>query len=301
MSKGLFVGRFQPFHKGHLSLIEKALEEVDELIIGIGSSQFAYTKYNPFTDKERDEMIKDAVNGNCKIINIPDINDYPRWVEHVEKIIPEFDVVYTGRDSDITKRLFREKGYEVRHIEDGFNISATKIRDMMANGGDWEKWVPESTADVIEKKHGIERMRYLFENYKYENPTPTVDGIINYNGRYVLIKRKKSPFKDKLAIPGGHVEKGETLKECVIREIQEETGLVFDVKGYLGPYDDPDRDPRGHYITHVFYGEATGELKAGDDAAEVILLTLEDALDQDLAFDHINILRDYSKQVENDG
>ena len=302
MSKGLFVGRFQPFHNGHKYLIEKALEEVDELIIGIGSSQFGYTKNNPFTFEERAMMIDEQLKGNYKIFPIPDINDYPRWVSHVEDIVGEFDIVYAGRGSDITQKCFREKGYNIRYVDDEIKISATEIRNMMASDNGWKKHLPESTNKIISDKKGIERMKYLFDNYKYDKPSFTVDGIIKYDDQIVFIERGMGPYKGKLAFPGGHVDPFENPEEAIKREILEETGLDFNIKGKLEKvFCEKDRDPRGWTVSLVYYGEGIGELEAGDDAAKVILVPLEKALKEKLAFDHINMLRNYFNQVKNNG
>jgi nicotinamide-nucleotide adenylyltransferase len=275
-------------------MIEKALDEVDELIVGIGSSQYGYTKENPFTLEERIEMIEGSVRGNYQIVPIPDINDFPGWVKHVEKLCPRFDVAYAGNET-VTKLLFEQSGYEVRSWERKTeDISGTQVRTAIAKDEEWVSMVPESTVKVIEKKHGVERMKHIFENYKYKTPIPTVDGIVNYNGGYVLIKRKIAPFKGMFACPGGHVDWGETLKTAVVREIKEETGLDFHIEGYLNHYDKMGRDPRGHYITHVFYGTATGELKAGDDAAEVSIVK---EIPEKLAFDHHKFFEDYEKVI----
>ncbi len=80
----------------------------------------------------------------------------------------------------------------------------------------------------------------------------------------------------------------------MVREIKEETGLDFKILGLLGVYSEPNRDPRGHYVTVVFFGEGSGQLKAGDDAKEVVIISVEDALKLPLAFDHNKILKDYT-------
>jgi len=49
MKTGLIIGRFQPFHNGHLYAIKNALKKVDELVIAIGSSQYVNTEDNPFS------------------------------------------------------------------------------------------------------------------------------------------------------------------------------------------------------------------------------------------------------------
>src|SRR3989344_9068459 len=119
MTTGLFIGRFQPFHKGHLQDIKDALNEVDELIIAIGSSQFSHTEENPFSVEERIEMIEDTLIANdisdYTIFPIPDIGNYNKWVEHIELIVPQFDVVFTG--NELTEKLFREKKYKAIKVK----------------------------------------------------------------------------------------------------------------------------------------------------------------------------------------
>ena len=120
----------------------------------------------------------------------------------------------------------------------------------------------------------------------------TVDIVILYNGGVVLIKRKHEPFKDHYALPGGFVEYGERVEDAAIREAKEETGLDVKLLRLVGVYSDPNRDPRGHTVTTAFLALGTGELKAGDDAKEVHVVPVEEALKLPLAFDHEKILRD---------
>ncbi len=121
--------------------------------------------------------------------------------------------------------------------------------------------------------------------------TLTVDAIIPYEGKIVLIKRVNEPFKGYYALPGGIVEYGESVEEAVIREVEEETGLKCEIYKLVGVYSDPKRDPRGHYVSVCFIVlPKGGELKAGSDAKEVALFSL-DSLPK-LAFDHEKMVKD---------
>ena len=163
--KALFVGRFQPFHKGHFKVIKYILKKYDEIVIGIGSSQYKNTKENPFSFNERKKMIVDTLeNSNIKkykIINIPDIHNPPRWVEHVLSIYSDFDVVVTN--NDFTKKLFEKKGYKVvdTPIFEEELFSGRNIRKKIKNDGKWKKLVPEETLKIIEKINGIKRIKNL--------------------------------------------------------------------------------------------------------------------------------------------
>jgi 8-oxo-dGTP diphosphatase len=136
---------------------------------------------------------------------------------------------------------------------------------------------------------------------KYSNPTPTVDVILQRDSNVLMIRRKNDPFKNYLALPGGFVNEGETIEEAMKREALEETSLEVEPIEILGAYSDPKRDPRKHIVTVVFVGIIVGgNSKAGDDAAEVEWIKLIDIQKQQIAFDHAQILRDYS-QWKNSG
>ncbi|OPY30879.1 MAG: ADP-ribose pyrophosphatase [Methanomassiliicoccales archaeon PtaU1.Bin124] len=125
-------------------------------------------------------------------------------------------------------------------------------------------------------------------------PWITTDGVVLVDGKLVLIRRGKEPFLGMYALPGGIVEYGETLERCVVREVKEETGLDVEVIGLAGTYSDPQRDPRGHFITVVFnLRHVGGELKGGDDAAEAFLFPLDRL--PELAADHARIVSDALK------
>ena len=122
----LFIGRFQPFHSGHIDAIKQISEK--QIIIGVGSSQYSGTNDNPYSFEERREMIEKALDKNkkYKIIAIPDIHDAKNWVAHVEKIVSDFDVIYTG--NKLVKRLFKKGGYKVISLKININISGTELR-----------------------------------------------------------------------------------------------------------------------------------------------------------------------------
>jgi 8-oxo-dGTP diphosphatase len=125
---------------------------------------------------------------------------------------------------------------------------------------------------------------------KYRNPFPTVDIIIEFCTKIVLIKRKNPPYG--WALPGGFVDYGESLESAAIREAQEETGLNIYNLQLLGCYSDPARDSRMHTITTVFIAQATGTPQAADDATELALFPPQE-LPSPLCFDHAQILSDY--------
>ncbi len=128
---------------------------------------------------------------------------------------------------------------------------------------------------------------------EYRNPVPTVDIIIEYQDRgVVLIQRGKPPWG--WALPGGFVDYGETLEEAARREAREETGLEVDLLGQFHAYSDPRRDPRQHNITMVFVARGHGAPQAADDARDLAFFSPENP-PEPMAFDHARILTDYAK------
>jgi len=135
----------------------------------------------------------------------------------------------------------------------------------------------------------------------YKTPSLTVDAVIACeDDSIVLIKRKKDPYKDSWALPGGFVEYGETVESAILREVKEETCLEIDLKGIVGVYSDPDRDPRGHTVTICYLAVITGGgLKADTDASAVCCFPKRDVLKLKLAFDHDLILKDAFRLMKN--
>lgn len=105
----------------------------------------------------------------------------------------------------------------------------------------------------------------------------------------VLIKRKNPPYG--WALPGGFVDIGETVEQAVVREAKEETNLDFTIDELVGIYSKPDRDPRGHTVSIVYAGEASGDMIAKDDATEISVFSIYEL--PELAFDHKDIIMNY--------
>ncbi len=164
--RGLFIGRFQPYHLGHHEVVKRILEEVDELIIGIGSAQESHSIENPFTAGERVLMISRAldeleVRKKVYIIPLEDIYRNSLWVAHVCSMVPPFDVVYTN--NPLVYRLFKEAGFRVLKpaMVNRTEYHGTEIRRKMLEGEDWEKYVPKAVVEVIKEIKGIERIREI--------------------------------------------------------------------------------------------------------------------------------------------
>jgi len=211
---GLLIGRFQPFHLGHLHVLHYPLGSVDNLWIGIGSSNKSNEKKNPFSVDERREMITSSLlededlwmgdlelqsdgslndvmtDQTIKIFNIPDVDNHEKWTFEIDKIVPAYDVVYTG--DKFTKTLFEKRQIRVHTTfpslydkrlgissdedeqdldrqelpepewwEDREKFSGTNIRNLIADDKNWQDLVPRGTRNVLEKINAKERLKNL--------------------------------------------------------------------------------------------------------------------------------------------
>ncbi|MCP4653125.1 MAG: NUDIX domain-containing protein [Candidatus Omnitrophica bacterium] len=128
------------------------------------------------------------------------------------------------------------------------------------------------------------------EHLTHPGPFVVVDGIVEYQGGIVMIKRSNPPFG--YALPGGFVEYGESVEKSVAREVKEETSLNFtDIKQFK-VYSDSERDPRFHTVSIVFVGKGQGTLKAASDAKDAFVVKL-DSFPEGIVFDHTKIIEDY--------
>ena len=211
---GLLIGRFQPFHLGHLHVLHYPLGSVDNLWIGIGSSNKSNEKKNPFSVDERREMITSSLlededlwmgdlelqsdgslndvmtDQTIKIFNIPDVDNHEKWTFEIDKIVPAYDVVYTG--DKFTKTLFEKRQIRVHTTfpslydkrlgissdedeqdldrlelpdpewwEDREKFSGTNIRNLIKEGKNWQDLVPQGTRKILDKLNAKERLKNL--------------------------------------------------------------------------------------------------------------------------------------------
>lgn len=162
--RGLYVGRFQPFHKGHEKVVDDIAEDVKEVVVAVGSAQKSHTLRNPFTAGERVSMIAKALEDRTETvyaIPIEDLNRNAVWTTHVRSMCPPFDAVYSN--NPLIVRLFEEDGTEVREsvMFERDRYSGRVIRQRMREDGDWRTLVPDAVEEVVEEVDGVQRIRDL--------------------------------------------------------------------------------------------------------------------------------------------
>jgi len=129
-----------------------------------------------------------------------------------------------------------------------------------------------------------------------KTPLLAVDAIIVLQEGIVLIRRDRPPYEGCYALPGGFVEPGESVEEAVCREAREETGLELGLLGLVGVYSRPDRDPRGHVVSHCYLARGKGELRSGSDARSAEVFGIDEL--PSLAFDHDQMMRDAQRSFK---
>ena len=162
---GLLIGRFQPFHLGHLDALRFALSKVDKLWIGLGSSNKPLQKNNPFSSEERKEMILSSIDEYMKpriqIYFIPDLENHIKWIELIDTLVPKFDTIFTN--DELTRHLYSKRDVEVLPIPFVKRdiLSGTNIRDMIISDQIWEDLVPEGTKNFLYKTSAKQRLKNL--------------------------------------------------------------------------------------------------------------------------------------------
>jgi len=168
--RALYVGRFQPFHLGHLKAIKDIVEKAEELVITIGSAQYGYDSLNPFTGGERFIMIRLALNeakvdpARYLVVPIPDLHRPLVWVSWVVSLVGYIDVVFSNEP--VTVGIFKEKGYRVESVPPYRQelYSGSEIRHRIREDEDWRDLVPKGVASYIESVDGVARIKELLTN-----------------------------------------------------------------------------------------------------------------------------------------
>jgi len=162
---GLLIGRFQPFHLGHLEALRFALTKVDKLWVGLGSSNKPIEKNNPFTAEERKEMILSSIDDSMKekisIYFIPDVDNHVKWIQNIDTIVPKFDIIFSN--DELTKHLYSKRITQVVSIPflNRDKLSGTNIRDLIISDQKWEDLVPEGTRNFLINTSAKEHLKNL--------------------------------------------------------------------------------------------------------------------------------------------
>jgi len=256
------IGRFQPFHRGHLSIIFTAQAKAEKVLVLVGSTDSARTPKNPFTFEERKMMIENCLHpGDENVVTIQPIVDSPYsdsdWVDQIVKAAQAFeapeDIVLVGHKSDISSYyldLLPFDFVDCGELNDGMH--ATGIREMMfagyglktsekefkAQSERFLKQVPEGSWLQIQRFMAGKLFKPMRDEYDFyeghkksweKAPYPptfqTVDALVRAGKNVLLVERANAPGKGLLALPGGYVDAHETLAKATIRELREETGI----------------------------------------------------------------------------
>lgn len=167
MKTGLLIGRFQPFHHGHLNAVKYALNRVDMLYIAIGSSQRSHEPDNPFTAAERIMMIKAALDDadvdsrRWLAVPIPDATAHAVWTAYIDMLIPRYDLVFSN--DPLTAQLFIERHVKLLRVPylKREVYQAAEIRRRMLEGKSWAQLVPKPVARIIRQIKGVQRIQAL--------------------------------------------------------------------------------------------------------------------------------------------
>ncbi|MBX0293424.1 nicotinamide-nucleotide adenylyltransferase [Haloarcula nitratireducens] len=178
--RGFYIGRFQPYHDGHHAMVERIAEEVDELVLGIGSADDSHTTHDPFTAGERIMMLTKAVDEfdlRTYVVPLEDINRNAVWVSHVESMCPDFDVAYSN--NPLVVRLFEESGIEVRQspMFERDRLEGSEIRERMIRDESWRDRVPDPVVETIEEINGVKRLQHVSDSDSLERYTAEDESV----------------------------------------------------------------------------------------------------------------------------
>ncbi len=312
---GVLIGRFEPVHNGHLSLIHFGLEKVEELIIVLGSCNSARSIKNPWSAAERQEMVLSCLASEHQDrVTFIEASDYlyndNRWITTIQQRVDEVtdgeaDVVLIGEEKDRTSfylKVFPQ--WQRLHAGSAFipGLDATKIREEYFKVGALEyiqKNVPPSVCaylrlqcgeqaykDLCQEFDFIQEYKEAWEKAPYPPTFVTVDTVVIQSGHVLLVKRKGYPGKGLFALPGGFIGQHERIQDAAIRELKEETRIALPKEDLHASivdekvFDHPDRSTRGRTITHAFcLNLGTGKLpkvKGDDDAEHALWMSFSD-------------------------
>lgn len=334
--KAIVIGRYQIYHKGHEQLTNRALEIAEEVLVIVGSSFQSRNIRNPFKWTERAAMIAatlpESDQARLRFLPVRDYYDDTLWNADVRR---QVGACASGADrvalvgfkkDDTTYYLDNFPDWSMVEIESEFDIDATALRNLLFAAESAETalaniasrisipvreflndWSNSSEYTVLKAEYTkIDQENQVYAGIPWDIIATTVDAVVTVNNHVLLGKRKHYPGKGLWAIPGGYLEKRESLLQGAIRELTEETSLnvsdatLRDCLRHVKVFSHPRRSCRGRVITHAhhfaletsWFDETLPEIKAADDLESVdwVAITQLPALEEELFEDHFAIL-----------
>ena len=339
---GIYIGRFQPFHNGHRAVVYKALETCEHIRIVVGSAGLAPSSKNPFSFQQRRGMIilsfPQAIRDRISIVSQRDF-DYNEnlWLSQImQHAQGEKNTAIIGHNKDESSYyLSKFKEWKFLEVENFEQLNATDVREclykMIENDeypdvyddlrSSLEEMVPanvfEELIELVDEGNTriVEALaqREAINNYKKSwasAPFPPVfvtgDAVVVQGAHVLLIQRGGDLGYGQWAIPGGFINQDESVEDCIIRELMEETKIKVPEKVLKGSikgikyFDHPKRSLRGRSITFAGLIELDDSLPlpkvtAADDAMKAWWHPISDIPSASMFEDHYQILTDILK------
>jgi bifunctional NMN adenylyltransferase/nudix hydrolase len=332
---GIYIGRFQPFHLGHLRTLNLALQKAEEVILILGSYRVAADTRNPWQLEERIAMIQACLDHQTrKRIHFVPVRDWlysdNLWLAAIQQKVQEItegseSIVVMGHHKDASSyylHLFPQWDF----LETGYylNLHSREIRAAYFTGQeqDYRDKLPPVITHFLEQFKTSDRYQQLCEEYRFlqeyqqawkKAPYPpvfiTMDAVVVQSGHVLMVRRKARPGLGLMALPGGFLRQEETLVEGMLRELKEETRLKVPLPVLRGSivdsqvFDAPGRSLRGRTITHAYFLQLSGEelpaVKGSDDAQKAKWISLADlyAQEEQIYEDHLQIIQHFVSRV----
>jgi bifunctional NMN adenylyltransferase/nudix hydrolase len=309
MKSGIFIGRFQPVHQGHVHALGIAASQVDKLYILVGSANQCRSIKNPWTFQERVQMLRNKLRtANISNYEILPLNDYrysdSQWMSDVRATVEHYDMgvpTLFGHMKEGNNYLTWFPDWPFKSIESQYNVNATAVRQRMFDLKD-----PDMPATVQDDYAFYQKEKVTFGNYPFPETLNfnCSDAILECQGHVLLIQRKFAPGRGAWALPGGFRNQRETFLDCAIRELIEETNVRVPEKVLRGSivktelFDDPSRSfgiPRNTMAVYMRINPnpdfSLPRANGADDAALCKWVPLTDALNTIQMYDdHKDIL-----------
>lgn len=309
MKSGIFIGRFQPVHQGHVHALGIAASQVDKLYILVGSANQCRSIKNPWTYQERVSMLRTKLRtANITNYEVLPLNDYrysdSQWMSDVRATVEHYDMgvpTLFGHMKEGNNYLTWFPDWPFKSIESQYNVNATIVRQRMFDLKD-----PDMPATVQADYAFYQKEKTTFANYPFPETLNfnCSDAILECQGHVLLIQRKFAPGSGAWALPGGFRNQRETFLDCAIRELIEETNVRVPEKVLRGSivktelFDDPSRSfgiPRNTMAVYMRINPnpdfSLPRANGADDAALCKWVPLTDALNTIQMYDdHKDIL-----------